>query len=300
MSYHPSFGFELQPTGDDRSAFHLQNKPQGQVQRPAVLDRHTSMRSSSDLSVQGNLITVVHGKITSDGLSATLIVVRLKLMSSHNSRRFSSAKISFHFRDSEDFLESSVYKIAPFDGYMLDPGWDQHETKLSYGWNFGIHAMGAADGHVKYENTKVFDRLDCGFLCGSAMTEGRSYGSKNTARWSMSQNKSHKSGIPTILNLAILLERSNDEPFFADIKVNAEVDIFYKLGSWIQDVSGKNKIDPIKFDPTLPPMGDIPEGLDMDNLAKCSLDDLGGIETTPALFTTASVPHSNNIHIVSV
>jgi hypothetical protein len=288
-----SFGFELQPTGDDGSTFRYRNLP-NEYQRSTVVDRRTSIKSN--LSVQGSLVTVVHGKFAPGGPRATLIVARLELMSSHHCRRFSSAKISFHFRNNKKFLNSSVHKIAPSGEIALNQSWYRLEEKVSAGGGggLGIHPL-AADVQAKYELTKALVRPDCGSLYGSTTTEGRSFGPKNTARWSMSQNESEKSGIPTHLYLAILLKRDNDEPFFADVKVNAEVDVLYKLESWIQDVGGKNKIDPIKFDPRKPPMGVIPNGLDKDNLSEYPLERLGRVETTPSIDTRASAPHSYDL-----
>ncbi|KAH0613415.1 uncharacterized protein H6S33_005301 [Morchella sextelata] len=274
----PRFDVDLEPVGDTNSVFRYQNAP-GEIQRSIIVDRHTSVRS--DLSIQGSLETVIHGNYLSNGPKATLIIARFQFMGSKPSRKFCSANISFKFRDEEGSLKFSVDKIAPSGQYCLNPSSSQEESKIGVGLNAGVNAIGGtAGGQTTYEITKSIERQDSGSFYGVSKTEGRNYGPKNAAKWSMSQNEAQKNGIPTALRLAILLKRQHDGPFFADIKVNAQVDILYNLECRMHNLSSSNKIHPILFDPNHHHPGNIPEGIDTDCLSLYPLEDLAGIEVT--------------------
>lgn len=281
MSESPGFAINLERTGDAGSSFRTQNMP-GQLQRQNMVDRG----SNSDFTVQGDLIKVIHGQFSPDGKPATLIVAEFRFLCADNSRRFREATIELQFAESLDpkskgFDDPEVVIIAPTGNNSLNPtqeAWTTTRTSsASAETGMDFAKLG---GSLSWEISKSFEKEYRAIVNGAVRLEGRNYGMKNQARWNLLENASRCDGIPSLLRTAILLKRKDNTDFLATIKIKAKVDILHSLHSKFQNLLGTTpKDDPVFFDPDLPPVGEIPEGLDLDNLSGYDLTKLSAAES---------------------
>jgi len=281
-----TFEIDLEPTGNEGSAFKFRNI-HGQTQRPKIVDRQATFRRS-DNRVQGYLTTVIHGQYDQfDDQKATIIVAHFRFLSSANDRKFRSASIEFSFLDPDSkSFAPEVCAVAPDGEVSLNRTMSQHTATTTASVRLGGTVGGVAtlDGSIGQVTGISYERLNQGSLIGSRLTRRRSLGPDNTARWAMSENSLHKSGIPRELDVAILLKRQNNLPFQAAINVSASVDWRYDTTIGIRKVLGQDIIDPIDFDPKRVPMGKTPDGMDINNLSKYPLDDLSGVTPIHSLF----------------
>lgn len=279
------FAISLERTGDAGSSFRTQNMP-GQLQRQSLVDRG----SNSDFTVQGDLINVIHGRFSPDGKPATLIVAEFRFLSADSSRRFRAATIELQFAesldpDSKGFDDPEVVRIAPAGNNYLNPTQEVWTTTRTS----SASAVAGVDsaklgGSLSWEISKSFEKEYQAVVNGAVRLEGRNYGKKNQARWNLLENASSRDAIPSLLRTGVLLVRKDNEDFLATIKIKAKVDILHSLHSKFQNLLGTTpKDDPVFFDPDLPPVGGIPEGLELDNLSGYDLTKLSAAESAVPL-----------------
>lgn len=285
MSEPSDFSISLERTGDAGSSFRTKNMP-GQLQRQVMVDRG----SKSDFTVQGELVNVIHGLASPDGRPATLIVAEFRFLSADNARRFREATIELLFAESLDpkskgFDDPEVVRIAPMERNSLNRTTEAWTTTRSSSASATIGAeIANLGGSLSWEIRKSFEKEYRAIVNGAIRIEGRNYGTKNQARWNLLENPNSRDGIPSLLRTVVLLLRKDDEDFFATIKIKAKVDILHSLYSKFQNVLGTTpKDDPVFFDPDLPPVGEIPEGLELDNLSAFDLTKLSVIQTAVPL-----------------
>jgi hypothetical protein len=280
----PAFSVNLYETGDSGASFRLRNAP-GETQREYIIEE------GSDLTVQGNLITVVHGTWTYKGVPATLIVAEFTFLSSRDaSQVFRRADISFTFESILGRRNPEVLAIAPFGHFSLDPTLSLSGAKLTMGLGVtaGFAGIATVEPKLQRESTNFAEKEDSGKIIGYIRIGGRPRAPpyvKNQAGWILTENKSQKSGIPHLLRTAMLVGRHDGAPFRAKVAVNADVDIAYSIRRCIRKVMGLSKVDPVIFDPERAPMGIFPEGLDTENLVDFDLEGEFTVISTSVLKT---------------
>ncbi|KAI5849001.1 hypothetical protein BZA05DRAFT_401957 [Tricharina praecox] len=299
----PTFEINLEPNGDPGSSYRYQNEP-GQIQRRIIVDRHSTFRA--DHTVQGYFTTVLHGQYDSSDadLKATVIVASFRFLSSSEELRFRSASIEFVFQDHNDSkCGPEVCDVFPRGKIDLDPRTAQHQTNRNFSAQAGATAIGGGNFDVTagIEKGVGYERRNQGSLVGSCKTSGRQWGPQNTARWAMSENKVQKNGIPTNLEVAILLKRQGDYPFRAAITVSASVDSLYGTTARSRKLWGRDVIDPINFDPQTKSTGKALDDISPENLSEFSrvMKGVSSVTPTPFLKTasrTARQVASSPIH----
>lgn len=283
MSDDSGFIIPLLPVGDEGSSFRVRNAPGGEIQRPHLVDR------GSDFTVQGDLVSVLHGHFTPEGDQATLIIAEFRFLSSKSSRRFRRAMITWQFANSDpnDGADPEVVRIAPYGHFSINPTSKSVETKRSA--NISAQAglsVGSLETGAAWELTEYINKKDQTTLAGTIRLEGRTYGESNTARWTFSENKSQSDGIPTLLRAAVLLRRKSDAQFVATIKIDAKVDMLYSLGNQFQRLFGDTwNDDLVYFDPQLKPTGEPLVNVDPENLSSYDLKSITAVESTTVIST---------------
>jgi len=274
------FTIPLLPTGDDRAAFRLQNSP-GELQR-----KHVVQRDISDLTVQADLFSVMHGRHTPDGLPAVLIVIDFRFLGSRSDgRRFRKATIDICFaREDQPVGNESdpvVCQIAPHGTFAMNPSIQQQETTLSTNTSasavFGLATLGIGAG---FERKTTTETEKCTMLFGSCRIQGRSCGLQNSARWILIENDLDRRGIPSLLRTAILINSRTPERFRALVTIKADVNILYSALGHIESFLGKAVVDPVYFgdESTRIPLGPELRDVDIRNMSACNLDAIGGVE----------------------
>ncbi|KAJ9655613.1 hypothetical protein H2201_008763 [Coniosporium apollinis] len=283
MSDSFEFPIYLLPTGDDGSAYRLQDKPGGEMQRTHIV------QDGSELTAQADLFSVIHGKVSPQGGTATLIVIDFRFTGSESHRkRFRKATIDIKFALHDDTvggeLDPEVIKIAPYGTFFMDPSTKQEDTTVHANMSAGTGAPVALGIEAGWEQTKSVVKEERATLSGSCRIEGRNYGSYNAARWKIHENKQQKHGIPSFLRTAILLAPKSTKRFRAFVAVDTHVDMLYSAGQRIKRFLGGVVVDPVYFDEEgkRKPMGPKLANVDIANLAECNLKELSAVQVLPS------------------
>lgn len=203
--------------------------------------------------VQISLAAVVHGTLTPNGQSASLIITDFRVKSYHKSSRLKSLMIDYTFEGSD---RPVVVDISPSDNKIIartpEP-WDPPDlsaTKLEVGET--EQTISSIVGN-KFDLSKPsYKDKDNAILSGYIESHGGSYGKPNSARWVLNESKAQKNGIPTFLRTVILLERKGSAPksdIRATIKINGSIDSHYDSTSLhhVQQLFGETS-EKIVFD----------------------------------------------------
>lgn len=294
MAETSSFKIYLDPEADGGN-FRYQNAP-GEVQRQHLVDR------GDTLMVLADLVDVIHGRLSPQGDHATLVITDFQFIPSKNSRRFTSATITFLFESSNPAsCEIEVIDIAPQGHHSMLPTTTQVELTRSANLSGQGGATGASiAAGLGWELKESKQEKDETTLTGSIRLQGREFGGKNTARWTLSENRSQKSGIPTLLRTAILLKRQDkgggpNERFRAGVDIKSNVDLVSSIGESIDKVLGRlPRDDPVIFDPLREPSS---LSFDPDNLRAHELNKLFKVLTTTRLSNTVQGNVARNLGV---
>jgi hypothetical protein len=272
---------ELNPEGDG-GAYRMKNLD-GEINRSTIVQRGDS------LTVQADLVSSIHGK--HNGTPATLIITDFWFMPGKKARRFTWAMVTFKFdsMDAKDGgaggLGPTVAEIAPKGHFSLHPKQKHVERNFKIGLSAQAPVGPVSPGvAIDWSLAESYDEENEITLGGISMLEGRDFGGKNTARWTLGENEMVKSGIPTRLRTAILLERKAAEAkakFQGMVEIKVDADVVSEVGFIIKRLLGKiPKDDPVIFDPKISTSS---VGHQPGNLEKEDLKALCRVETTTKL-----------------
>ncbi|KAF4451629.1 hypothetical protein F53441_5485 [Fusarium austroafricanum] len=260
-----SISIGLNKVGEKGSGYHLLNDPSAPWQRNTVTERR------GIIQVRLKSREIVHGGLSPDGENATLLVYDLQLDTAKRSRRILSAKLKFEFRSSVPGVPAPVVQGFSPAGRTSLLSSSQEETLTR-----GAEASAGASQFVNLTSTAKWEKTVSRTTTDSARVVGydfcNDYGKPVGVCWDLHENPSIKSGTPSFLRCAILLNRKyDDDNFECVIKVEAEADWKSSMG---QLFGSTPRDDPILFDPTLPPTNKLrKEGYDEENLGALNLDD---------------------------
>ncbi|KAG9230837.1 ankyrin repeat-containing domain protein [Amylocarpus encephaloides] len=250
----------LYPNEEGQSGFHTTNNPNAPYERNDITRRKGSIYISCDV------VEIVHGLFgppdpassTSDPLtdemesvteSCTLVVLEFSFYPKKNGRRISRADIEVKFSaipgDPRD--PPVVHSIAPFRRLTLVPTTQREQTTTEGGLNIGGGPPGVDLG-VSGKLAKVVERdtEDAMTVVGTIDRTGRSYGAKNTASWTLLENKTVPKGVLPYMRAAILVTRPSQLRYFqCVVKIDVVSDFITTLGSPFHT---KEKDDPLLFD----------------------------------------------------
>ncbi|KAI9737166.1 MAG: hypothetical protein M1834_000759 [Cirrosporium novae-zelandiae] len=289
MSGSLQFEIPLFAEGDQGAAFRLRNE-QGEMQRTHII------QEGSELTVQGDFFSIVHGVYTPGGDPASLVVIDFRFMgSSSRETRFKTAKIEIKFAalGTSPDEEPEVKKIAPHGTFFLNPSTETVTTTLSANASAGAGAgpvtLGIGAG---WERTKTNVHKARTTLMGTSWIDGRDTGKPNMGRWKLSENKIDKLGIPGFLRTAILVVQRVPERFQALVTVEMEVNLGYKIQEQARRFMGRrivDTIDPVFFDEGAKrqPAGAQLTGIDTEHLGASDLEHLSIVRDGQTL-----VPHA--------
>lgn len=226
-------------------------KPKHSSQDETLFDQSVGRDS---LRLMAEMLDVVHGRLSPEGDPATLIVLDFRFQPNAIGRRFRSAKIIVTFLDPDvnsRHFAPAVEDIAPDESLSLLRSTKHVEDTegLSGGISAGPPGTTISAG-LQDQHKTTLDYENFAKLLGAKRLLGRISGPKNAVTWTLLENDDIKSGIPTLLQGAILLNRSNnkiDENFQATVDIEVEVD-------WLLHRKVKAH-DKVNFDPTLDHVG---------------------------------------------
>lgn len=229
------------------------------------------------LSVKCDLVQVLHGTSVENGTPATIAVFQFAFVPWGNNRRFREVKINVTFSDGE------IERISPMGSFAIARSQTTQELShaVSPSLQMAVAPISASLGYQwQKKETKTLDgftRLD-----GRVKAFGV-HGSRkrlNTAAWRLNENHQTESGIPTLLQTAVLLKRnagnagSPGAKFSAELEIKGKVDRLTQFEDrWkhcIKSITGnKHTGGQIMFDPNVVIQGEVN---DLKNLGSEDLD----------------------------
>ncbi|KNG85641.1 hypothetical protein ANOM_006032 [Aspergillus nomiae NRRL 13137] len=233
--------------GTKDASFRLRNQP-GELQRAHI------MQEGSDLTVQANITSVLHGTLTPDGDYATLLVIEYRFQGSlTRSTRFKSAMIKVKFTTTEDDLRGRpiVRSVAPDGTFFLNSETADITDTLSANGSAKVGAGPVILGvDAGWERSTSVKRESHTTLVGTTWIDGRDAGKPNMGRWKLTENKSKKDGIPSMLRTAILVTQKVPLAFQAIVSIQTEANLAYALKKEARSFIGGKKVDivdPVNF-----------------------------------------------------
>lgn len=208
-----------------KSGFFATAKSSSEVQPDVIIDNQFG---GNDYIVQCEMTKVVHGKMSKDGLRAMLAVFEFVFLPRGATRRFLEAEIEI------SFSEGQLASIAPNGMYATLKSETEREVTHSVNPSVevGIDPVKTALGYT-WELKETSCIGDYATLTGARLHK------KSTALWGLSENTKTASGLPSLLRMAVLLERrGNPRPMGVPDTFNATVQIRGKVDKLV-DINGK-------------------------------------------------------------
>jgi len=210
--------------------------------------RRTVTQSQGDIIVSCTSSAVVHGNLGSDKLG-TALVFSFDLNMTEPHARIETAKFSFRFRSSApDVPGPEICRLTPEGSFTFWPTSREVSTTRGCDLKAETPAFISLGGSLKWEEVVHETVTDQARLVGSLICDDLS--NPNCASWTLAENTTAKTGVPSHMQAAILLERPNDGDFVCDFTMKLKTD-------WRHEVrrvfSCAVPDEPILFCPALPP-----------------------------------------------
>ncbi|KAF5005110.1 hypothetical protein FDECE_8430 [Fusarium decemcellulare] len=231
----------------------VRNNPSNPFQRQVLVDR------TSPCYIQAHLSAVVHGFMKSGEDPATLLVIDFRFSPVKVNRRIKSASISMHFTGQSVKGQPEVVDIAPNRTYSVIPP-TPAEVDVQIG------AFGAFGADFTAEHSVATKRSDAAIIVGFKHLGNRDWGNDDTATWKLTESPTLRLGVPPYMRTAILVKRSTQDVFTAEIKIKVDVSGFSFRS--LQDDLLEGDDDSIIFNPSSTPQrSSLLCKVDLDNLS---------------------------------
>jgi hypothetical protein len=245
---------------DDDFNFRIRNK--GEIQREYI----TGYDRNEVVVVLGRRKDVVHGFM--DGSTkrpCTIVVFDWEVQKRHLEKRFKHVQIKVLFASEghkgDAFYDPIVREMAPQGSYFMLHTVQKVEEKKGgeVSAQAGPPAGGSAGAKITYELTTSTDRNDYIRVNGYPRVDNSRGGARNkpnAVEWNLFENVTQRSGVPTLVRTAVLLERheGDDTQFTATVSVKEKVDSATDVVRKVKEIAGRiPKDDPVIFDPNTPP-----------------------------------------------
>lgn len=245
-----SFEVDLVAQGEDNN-FHIPNLPGEDFRR--VLAQTTSEKSP--LNTRVKLVEVHHGQMVheEEECLATLLVFEFRFQSTVTERRYKSVSVTLEFLDKagNPRNDPSVVDLAPDRMHWLNK--TTYDRRTKYAASTGLTAGGtvaSADTKVEWEMEQTKPLKFKATLTGQPGRSKGKNGDENAVTWTMQENADAADGVPSFLQTAVLLKRSDDNAFVAKLRVQSEVDFVSAGLRTLPARTDRDKIiDPVVFTP---------------------------------------------------
>ncbi|KAF2655445.1 hypothetical protein K491DRAFT_692906 [Lophiostoma macrostomum CBS 122681] len=238
--------FESEPT---EGALKTHNYPEDEVQRDTI-----TSRDETSFSVAVRLATCVHGHLNGPQTEpASLIIFEYEVHSREDNSVVKSLETNFKFTQTAQ-SGPSVVAYAPFirRRYNFSTGDITHSQGFE-----ATGGAGAGPGNLEASYSKqreksheqqYFEKVES----YTGYNERQKRHDEITYRFT--QNQSQKHGVTPFFRTAVLLKRTDDQPFKAYFKIDLRGGFMYNTSQGLKKVFGKSPDDPINFDPAVQPL----------------------------------------------
>ncbi|KAI0888605.1 uncharacterized protein GGS22DRAFT_151934 [Annulohypoxylon maeteangense] len=253
--------------------FRFENDPQNPWQRDRVLEQRDLVHIRCDIR------DIVHGHLTgADSDEGSLIIFRFRFEEDDLSRRIKLARIKVKFSalDEAD-PDPCVLKIHPEGRYSIQPTTRKERTTTSFSGivdaNIPVPTISA---ELRRDKTVEADVTSTTAVRGSIDSEGDNYGIANSASWTLMENTTDKTGVPTCMQCAVLIKRDGLSKFAVSVNISVQADRMTAFRQWASALFKQpRRVDPVWFDPAKKPTNRLREYDEsiVSNLDAVPLDD---------------------------
>ncbi|PMD29111.1 hypothetical protein L207DRAFT_574509 [Hyaloscypha variabilis F] len=218
---------------------------------------------SQTASLRIEVVSVVHGSLTTSGAAASLVVLEFILRPRQLKERIKSAVVTVQVESFSDspMLAPQVRGFAPQGIYQVF----QNESAVAKTARGGLPSQEQQQTYTKQSGTRIV---------GLAQLVERNFGEPNAVSWVLDENESQKDGIEASLRTAILFKRPGKEKFKLIIRIKTKCDRSFFASNFYGD-PGEWAPPFIPFDPTARPIS--AAKIDRLNLEKEDLRKLGRV-----------------------
>lgn len=260
-----SVTLDLQKTGEPGSGYRTRNDPSWPFQRQVVVERR------GILEVRCRSRMIVHGLLSpGQDECATLLVYDINLDSTKRSRRIISATVEFRFEPGDSKTAKPIVRsIAPMGRVTLGESSQQEVTTTggTISASGGMMPVANISGSLMREKKIYRTTSDSARVVGNFMSD--EFGNITGASWFLDENRTSKSGVPSLLRCAMLLAREDEDFFQCRVRISVDADWKTGLGNL---AASTPRTDPILFNPGLPPSSDLPQSVyDVNQLGSIDL-----------------------------
>ncbi|ROV88762.1 hypothetical protein VMCG_10054 [Cytospora schulzeri] len=261
--------------GGQLGGYHVRNKG-GEIQRAVVSSFYGGTRKKHAFTVACEAKAMIHGHMSPESTKrATLLVYGFKFIS-RRATRIKDADINFEFKPLSTppgSLGPSVCDVRPKGERRMEETIQKEASRLSLAFNIGPSIPGVDAGlTLSGERMKSKDFKYHTTVTGDNPADVE-WGGRFHAHFTLAENRSQKTGIPTEFTVVILVERDNDDDFemFPQIRVTPDFKTMM-----VSLASSRPRDEPIHFSVKEPAFNELGlrTSIDEDNLGGTDLDSL--------------------------
>ncbi|KAG8161109.1 hypothetical protein KVR01_009373 [Diaporthe batatas] len=271
-----SFTLSLQSQGGQEGGYHVRNK-EGILQRKTVSAMSGGLRKRKPAFTVGcEARAIIHGRMSLDSDKlATLLVYDLKFLSRRGTR-IKAADVLFEFCSSSKqsgVMGPNVSEVRPKGESRMGETIQNEASKFGLSFNAGPSIPGADVGLNASAEQSITKDLKFHTIVTGDNPADLEWGDHFQARFTLAENSSQQSGIPTQLTVVILLERDSDDNFQMIPRIEVTPNFTSRMTSL---GSTRSSDDPIYFDVHESPFDRLGGATDIDpnNLGAVDLDSL--------------------------
>lgn len=219
---------------------------------------------------------IIHGRLGTDSEKlATLLVYDLKFLSRHGTR-IKDADVLFEFRSrtkQPGVIGLTVSEVRPKGESRMGESIQNQASKFGLSFNAGPSIPGADVGLNASGEKSITKDLKFHTTVTGDNPPDLEWGDHFQARFTLAENPSQESGIPTQLTVVVLLERDTDDNFEMIPRIEVTPNFTSRLTSL---GSTRSSDDPVYFDVHEFPFDRLGGVTDIDpsNLGAVDLDKL--------------------------
>jgi hypothetical protein len=223
---------------------------------------------------------MIHGRMSPDSdKAATLLVYDLKFLSRRGTR-IKDADILFQFQlrsKKQGTVGPTVVEVRPNGQSKIGETIENQASKLGLSFNVGPSIPGVDAGITTSWEKSISKDIKFHTTITGDNPADLEWGDHFQARFTLAENESQKSGIPTQLTVVILLERENDDDFEMIPRIEITPNLTSNIASRIRCLnSTRSSDDPIFYSAQAPPFDRLGGAtkIEPDNLCAVDLDSL--------------------------
>ncbi|KAF4969887.1 hypothetical protein FSARC_2983 [Fusarium sarcochroum] len=266
------FNIGMFESGSEGSRFNIRNNPENPYQRSEIIQR-----TSPGMITRCTMIDAVHGAMSADSdFWATLLVFQFRFDPQGRHSRVSEAKVELHFDVSDANNTLPEVEAVSYDGhYSLLPSTHSETLATSASAGVGVSYVAELNASVGWERAVTIERPDATTISGGKLMKDNRLPHR-VAEWTLMENKTLETGVPTSVQVAIRIKRRDEAIFTCIPKLRCKTHERRSLRSFF---GGVPEVDPVLLKPDMKPTNRL-RVYDTEELGSVDLQELSGVTPT--------------------